>query len=83
MSVPILSYASETWGFELAKQIENFRDRFCISIFKVPIHTSNILTRGECDRFPLCFVYFTRCMKYWLKLTRMETFRYPKQNYLC
>ena len=48
----------------------------------VPIHTTSVLARGELGRYPLCLAYFIRCIKYWLKLTRMENFRYPKQSYL-
>ena len=82
MIVPILCYGSEIWGFELAKQIEVVQDRFCKTLLKVPNYTSSISARGECGRLPLCFIYFTRCIKYWLKLIRMEEFRYPKQCYL-
>lgn len=82
MIVPILCYGSEIWGFEWAKQIEIVQDRFCKNILNVPSHTSSILVRGECGRFPLCLAYFTRCIKYWLKLTRMDETRYPRQCYL-
>ena len=82
MIVPILCYGSEIWGFELAKQIEVVQDRFCKTLLKVPNYTSSITARGQCGRLPLCFIYFTRCIKYWLKLIRMEEFRYPKQCYL-
>ena len=82
MIVPILCYGSEIWGFEIANQIETVHDRFCKSILKVPIHTTSVLARGELGRYPLCLTYFIRCIKYWLKLTRMEDFRYPKQSYL-
>ena len=81
MIAPILCYGSEIWGFEMAKLIEIVHDRFCKIILKVPSHTSSILAREECGRFPLCFtyMYFTRCIKYWRKLTKMEESRYPKQ----
>ena len=79
VSIPDLCQLSY---FELAKQKENVRDKFCKSILKVPIHTSNILARGDGGRFPFCFIYFTLCIKYWLNLTRMEAYRYLKQCYL-
>ena len=79
MIVPILCYGSEIWGLEIANQIETVHDRFCKSILKVPIHTTSVLARGEPG---LTYMYFIRCLKYWLKLTRMEDFRYPKQSYL-
>ena len=82
MIVPILCYGSEIWAFEIANQIETVHDRFCKTILKVPIHTTSVLARGELGRYPLCLTYFIRCIKYWLKLTRMEDFRYPKQSYL-
>ena len=34
---------------------------------------------GECGRFPLSYIYFTKCIKYWCKLLQMSDTRYPKK----
>ena len=36
---------------------------------------------GECGRLPLCTSHMPICVKYWLKLIRMENTRYPKSCY--
>ena len=35
--------------------------------------------RGECGRWTLYVDYFCKCIKYWSKLMRMDTYRYPCQ----
>ena len=37
---------------------------------------------GECGRLPLCYTYFTTCIKYWCKLLTLSDHRYPKRCYM-
>lgn len=81
MVKPVLLYGSEIWGFEISETIENVHDQFCKRYLKLPLHTTHILARGECGRYPIYIDYYCRCIKYWIKLTRMSNNRYPYHCY--
>ena len=48
---------------------------------KLPQQTANIIAREDCGRYPIYIDYYCRCIKYWIKLTRMSTNRYPYHCY--
>ena len=60
--------------------IENVQNQFCKRFLKLPVNTSHILARGECRRYPLFIDYYCNCIKYWMRLIRMNNSRYP---YYC
>ena len=45
------------------------------------LNVADYVTLGERGRLPLCTSYMSNCIKYWLKVIRMQDFRYPKQSY--
>ena len=51
-----------------------------LKMFKKPTNTCMVL--GECGRLPLCYTYFTTCIKYWCKLLTLSDHRYPKRCYM-
>ncbi|MEW8545659.1 MAG: reverse transcriptase family protein [Candidatus Thiodiazotropha sp.] len=81
MIKPILCYASEIWGYQYSNAVERVHDQFCRKFLKLPSNTANIFVRGECGRWPLYIDYFCKCIKYWIRLMRMDTYRYPYQCY--
>ena len=81
MIKPILLYGSEIWGFEISDTIENVQDNFCKRFLKLPKNTFHEIARGECGRYPLYVDYYCRCIKYWIRLTRMRSVRYPNKCY--
>ena len=50
-------------------------------ICHLPENSCDAMALGECGRFPLCMSYMPICVKYWLKLIRMENTRYTKSCY--
>ena len=82
MILPILTYAAEIWGYDYSIQIEKVHDRFCSQFLNLPRYTYSVLSRGEVGRLPLCFNYYTKVIKYWLRLLKMENSRYPRQCYI-
>ncbi|MEW8546755.1 MAG: reverse transcriptase family protein, partial [Candidatus Thiodiazotropha sp.] len=82
MIVPILTYAAEIWGYEYSTPIEKVHDRFCSNFLKLPRYTFAALSRGDVGRMPLCYTYFCKTIKYWIRLTRMNNSRYPRQCYI-
>ena len=81
MVKPILCYGSEIWGYRYAEKIERVQVNFCKQYCNLSQNTANALALGECGRLPLYTTYVFRCIKYWIKLIRMENHRYPKQCY--
>ena len=81
MIKPILLYGSEIWGFEVSDTIENVQNTFCKRFLKLPRNTFHEVARGECGRYPLYVDYYCRCIRYWIKLIRMSSTRYPKKCY--
>ena len=58
-----------------------FKIIFVKKYLKLPTCTTNALACGECGRYPLYVDYFCKCIKYWLRLTRMNRDRFPYQCY--
>ena len=81
MIKPIILYGSEIWGFEVSNTIENVQDNFCKRFLKLPKNTFHEMARGECGRYPLYVDYYCRCIRYWIKLTRMSPVRFLNKCY--
>ena len=81
MIKPILLYGAEIWGFEISDTIENVQDNSCKRFLKLPKNTFHEIARGECGRYPLYVDYYCMCIKYWIRLTRMSSVRYPNKCY--
>ena len=80
MLKPVLLYAAEIWGFESSCIIESVQDKFCKRFLKLPDHTFHAVVRGECN-FLLIVLLQCKCIKYWIRLTRLSESRYPYQCY--
>ena len=80
--IPTLLYGSEIWGLERQKKIETVHAFACKKFLGLSTKTPNHLVYGDLGRFPLHIYSYTRVIKYWLKLTKMEDVRLPKQAYL-
>ena len=78
---PILCYASELWGYEQSECTERVHYNFCRRLCGLNKSVANFFTLAECGRYPLYVTYMTRCVKYWVKLTRLPEERYPRQCY--
>lgn len=79
---PILTYGSEVWGLTPDQEcIERVHlvalKRFLGVSYKSPRH----LIYGETGRYPLYVATYSRCVKFWLRLTMLDTGRYPKKAY--
>ena len=81
MVKPILCYGSEIWGFTYSEVIEKTHIRFCKRYCSLSPNVADFFALGECGRLPLCTTYMSNCIKYWLRLLRMQESRYPKQCY--
>ena len=78
---PILSYAAEVWGLEDNVQLERIHTFAIKRSINVPLHSSNSVIYGETGRYPLYICTYVKCIKYWLRLIKLENNRICKQAY--
>ena len=79
--MPILTYASEVWGYQPYSDIENVQVNFCKYLVHVGGKTSNVAVMGELGRFPVFTSTYVKVIKYWIKLVEMDNTQLPKSAY--
>ena len=79
---PIALYRAERWGLETtAVHCEKVHLFALKKILGVELRTPNDFVYGETNRYPLFVNSVVRCIRYRLKLTRMEASKLPKKAY--
>ena len=79
---PILLYGAEVWGFDNAAIFCEKVYLFALKKFLgVSLKTLNDLVYGETNRYSLQIISVVKCIRYWLRLTRMDQFRLPRKAY--
>lgn len=78
---PVLLYGAEIWGFEKNMDIEKVHLFAMKRFLNVDSRTPNDFVYGELGRFPVYLNSYMKCIKYWLKLTRMNVERLPFRAY--
>ena len=78
---PILSYASEVWGFCQANAIERVHMQFCKKLMGVKKTTQNDSVYGELGRTCYTTKRYLIIIKYWLKLLLTPENKYIKLVY--
>eukprot|EP00745_Piridium_sociabile_P027160 TRINITY_DN43758_c0_g1_i1.p1 TRINITY_DN43758_c0_g1~~TRINITY_DN43758_c0_g1_i1.p1 ORF type:complete len:378 (+),score=6.98 TRINITY_DN43758_c0_g1_i1:45-1136(+) len=83
---PIAQYGAELWGLDKAAHHCEKVHLFALKRFlAVEMRTPNDFVYGETNRHPIYINSVIRCIRYWLKLTRMNESRLPRKAYgmLC
>ena len=83
---PIVLYGAEIWGVDNSSYVKVKLHLFAMKkMLGVGMRTPNDLINGELGRFPIYINAQIRCVRYWLKLTRMSEQRLPFKAYkiLC
>ena len=78
---PILSYASEVWGFCQANAIERVHMQFCKKLLGVKKTTQNDFVYGELGRTNYTTKRYLIIIKYWLKILLTPENKYIKLVY--
>ena len=78
---PLLMYAAEVWGLHDTKQTEKVHTFAIKRFLNVPLNCSNKMIYGETGRYPLFITAYVKCIKYWIKLTRLPMTRICRQAY--
>ena len=80
--VPILTYGSEIWGLnsnlETIEKVHLFAIKRFLGVH--PVTPKHVLY-GETGRYPLSVVTYVKCIKFWLRLLKLENYRYSKKAY--
>ena len=79
---PILTYGAEIWGLSENQETIERIHLFAIKRF-LGVHTKTPrhLVYGDTGRFPLFIVTYTKCIKFWLKILRMDQIRLCNKAY--
>ena len=79
---PIVLYEAEIWGLDSSSSVIDNVHLFGLKRYLgVDRRTPNDLVYGEVGMFPIQINASVRCIKYWLKLTRMNVHRLPLRAY--
>eukprot|EP00745_Piridium_sociabile_P015926 TRINITY_DN2374_c0_g1_i12.p1 TRINITY_DN2374_c0_g1~~TRINITY_DN2374_c0_g1_i12.p1 ORF type:complete len:1135 (+),score=79.90 TRINITY_DN2374_c0_g1_i12:1880-5284(+) len=79
---PVLTYGAEIWGLTKNQEVIERVHLYAIKRFlgvhsKAPRH----LIYGETGRFPLYVLTYIKCVKFWLRLLRLNNDRFSKKAY--
>ena len=80
--LPILIYGSEVWGTMKLDSIETIHMMACKRYLGLPKNTPNRMIYGELGRYPLYITTYIRCVKFWLRILKLQDTRLTKQAYL-
>ena len=79
---PVVQYAAELWGLDHSVVFCEKVHIYALKRFLgVSMKTPNDLVYGELNRYPIYITSAVECVKYWLKLTRMNDNRLPRKAY--
>ena len=80
---PIMLYGAEIWGFNDVANVHCDKVHlFGLKKFLgVSLKTPNALVYGETSRYPLSLLAGIKCIRYWIKLIRMDPQRVPYKSY--
>ena len=79
---PVVQYGAEIWGMDVCSDYCEKVHLFALKNFLgVSKRTPNDFVYGELNRYPLFIFSVVKCLRYWLKLTRMEEHRLPYKAY--
>jgi len=71
----ILLYGSEIWGLTYMLCTESVHVAACKRFLNVPKYASINSMLCDLARFPMYLYSFKRCIKYWVRITRMPNNR--------
>ena len=79
--LPILCYGSEIWGYKMYPNLENVQINFFKRFLGVRRSAPGYAVLGDCGRHTIFSSTILSCVKFWLKLLRLECNRYTKKCY--
>ena len=81
--LPILTYASEIWGYHIARELEYMYMKFLKQVLGVHKNTCNDMVYGELGVFPLDIYIKSRMIGYWSRLISGKNSKLSYVMYQC
>ena len=78
----VLLYGAESWGINCQTAIERVHNYACKRYLCVRLNASNDAVLRDCGCYPMYINATKSCVKYWLKILRMQNNRFVKKCYL-
>ena len=78
---PVILYSAEIWGLYRLSNVERVHTFACKRYLNVPLKVPNKVVYGETGRYPLYVNKAVRCIRYWLRILKLDPARLPKQAY--
>ena len=78
---PVILYSAEIWGLHRLSNVERVHTFACKRYLNVPLKVPNKFVYGETGRYPLYVNSAVRCIRYWLRILKLDPDRLPKQAY--
>lgn len=79
--ISVVLYSSEVWGLYDCSVIETVHLEALKRFLNLPIRVPNLIVYGETGRYPIFVNGIIRAVRYWLRILRMESSRYPHMVY--
>ena len=77
----VLLYGCELWGISQCYVVELVHLQAIKSFLDLPRWVPNLMVYGDTGRYPLYITASLRAIKYWLRVLKMDSFRYPRKAY--
>ena len=78
---PVILYSAEIWGLHRLSNVERVQTFACKRYLNVPLKVPNKFVYGETGRYPLYVNSAVRCIRYWLRILKLDFARLPKHAY--
>ena len=78
---PVIPYSAEIWGLHRLSNVERVHTFARKCYLNVPLKVPNKFVYGETGRYPLYVNSAVRCIRYWLRILKLDPARLPKQAY--
>ena len=72
ITMPMLCYGSEIWGFYEDKEVERTVLQYFKYILGLPGNATNIAVRGEVGQFPIHLYWIENIIKYWCRVSKTD-----------
>ena len=77
---PVVLYSAEIWGLHRLNNVERVHTFASKRYLNVPLKVPNKFVYGEKGRYPLYVNSAVRCIRYWLRILKLDSVRLPKKS---
>lgn len=79
--LPVLMYGAELWGYQRFEALERIQAFACRRLLNAGSRAPRVMVLGDLGRLPVYVQTAVRCIKYWLRIVKLDDKRLPKIAY--